>query len=428
MKASETNEIVREPVPFEELAIVEGLNRVSLLAGNPDRMETIYSYDKMDEFSDVEWESLSLKQNVVEILRENSYQFPSPVQKIAIPLALAGRDLLIRSKNGSGKTLSFLAPIISGIDIEKGIQAILLAPTQELVFQLARVLKSLCDDMGIVAAPLTKNTLLADNPMEIKKGIHIILGTPGRVASVLGTASNSLSDGLMVVLDEADRLLELSFNKPISALMALLPRSKQLFLCSATFPTAIGGFVEKHMSSPMRIQVNNQNLGNLEQFFVIATKKCHVKCLEFLLKELVIGKCIIYCKTSACAEEITLVILNHQIGVCLVHNEMSPKERAAAIRSFNLSDCKVLVSTDVTARGTDFRNASMVINCGIPFTSENYLHRIGRAGRFGMPGCVISIISSYEERYLAEYAKAIRASINPISNPGFLKYCKSNKK
>ncbi|ELA41978.1 uncharacterized protein VICG_00995 [Vittaforma corneae ATCC 50505] len=379
------------------------------------------------KYKNVKWSDLNLSVKSIKVLTSLGYNFPSPVQYQSIPNILAGNDVLVRAKNGSGKSLSFLIPIIEKINIESNnLQAIIVAPTRELALQIARFARSLCKDLNIKSAPLIGGSNIKDDIIRVSSGVQLLIGSPGRLYSILSKKLCQIDNNLLVVFDEADKLLDSLFFEDIYSLLQLLPKKKQMCLFSATFPQSAKSFINVNLSNPKLIKVNNEYaLFNIAQFYCVVDTETKLPCLKSLLACLDIDQCIIYVNSINHCQILAKKITEMGVSCYFIHSNLSQDERNQIFHNFSKNKTKILVSSDITTRGTDVQGVNVVINFELPMSSESYLHRIGRAGRFGKKGCCISIIHKSQLQLIHSYAQFVGTPVAPCTGNELKKFCRN---
>ncbi|KAI5169215.1 ATP-dependent RNA helicase DDX6/DHH1 [Pancytospora epiphaga] len=375
-------------------------------------------------FKDVKWNTLGVRADVIDAITRAGFIYPSPVQVLSIPHAIGGEDLLVRAKNGTGKTAAFIIPIINKIDVEKGLQAIILVPIRELALQISKIFMTFGREIGIKSVPLIGGTSLTEDIMRVKAGVHVIIGTPGRVIDILGKNVATVENDPILVFDEADKLLDCSFHSSITELLNILPVKRQMLLYSATFPHSTEGFVKSRMSNPRKIKVSEQNLRNVSQYFAVVKNETKMACLKSLLLTLNIDQCIIFCSSVSNVNYLAEKITALGMSAYFMHSSMDQEEKNIVYHNFTNKKCRILVSTDVTTRGIDVPGVNVVINFCMPSSSESYLHRVGRCGRFGTSACAINLVTKEDMSLLKMYEKAIGMKISPVSDFSFKGFCK----
>jgi ATP-dependent RNA helicase DDX6/DHH1 len=379
------------------------------------------------EHKDVSWSSLKLSPKTIRILTELGYKFPSPVQYQSIPEIIAGSDVLVRAKNGSGKSLSFLIPIIEKINVEdNSLQAIVVAPTRELALQIARFARSLCKDLNIKSAPLIGGSNISDDIMRVSSGVQLLVGSPGRLCSILSKNLCKISNNPLIIFDEADKLLDSVHFEEIYNFLNLMPKKRQICLFSATFPCSTKSFMNTNLTNPKLISANTDYaLPNLTQFYCITDNYTSLPCLKSLLLGLEIDQCIIYVNSINKCQMLARKITEMGLSCYFIHSQLTQDERNLIFHNFTKNNTKILISTDITTRGTDVQGVNVVINFELPLSSESYLHRMGRAGRFGRQGCCINIISEKQLQNVHLFASFVGSSVIPCFGDEFKKFCKN---
>ncbi|KAM0672694.1 putative ATP-dependent RNA helicase ddx6 [Ordospora colligata] len=375
----------------------------------------------VSETQNMTWEMFGLKPEVVKKIDVMGYAFPSPVQVKSIPHALYGRCLLVRSKNGTGKTASYVIPILNNVDVlDKDVQAIVVVPIRELALQVARNFRKMCEGLGILSVPVVGGMSMQDDIIRMLNGAHVMIGTPGRIVDLIEKKVGTLSKKVMLVFDEADKLLDISFAKIIARLLELMPQNRQIMLYSATFPYFIAGFMKKYMHSPLCINLMTELVPiGIKQFYVHVKLMDKLVCLNSLLtKTSGINQCVVFCNGIKTVELLAMKITEMGIPSYFMHSKMTQEHRNAVFHNFLKEKCKILVATDLITRGVDAPSTNYVINFDLPKTSESYLHRIGRAGRFGRAGVAISLVSEFDKEVLAEIEANVGNTISPLSDSG----------
>lgn len=393
---------------------------------DPSTRTDVESWKHMNESKNQDWATLGIKTEIANLLVKKGFTSPSPVQSASIPHALLGKDLLVKAWNGTGKTGSFIIPILNKISKEKALQALVIVPTRELALQISKLSIALGTELGLRCMPAIGGTNLADDILRLSAGVHLMVGTPGRIDDLLSKKLCAIENGLTLVFDEADKMLDATFYVAVSNILSKLPKERQTLLYSATFPRSIIGFVSENMNSPLRIKVDSLGLKNISQFFAKITLSTKILCLKSLLTCLDFNQCIIYCNSSETVKLLGKTIIMMGMSAYFIYSTMDINERNIVYHNFTANKCKILVSTDVTTRGIDVPGVNVVINFDLADSSESYQHRIGRAGRFGRKACAINLIHDDEKELLARYAASFGSSVLPISDPSFLEFSKNN--
>mmetsp|Transcript_28987 Transcript_28987/g.49532 ORF Transcript_28987/g.49532 Transcript_28987/m.49532 type:complete len:410 (-) Transcript_28987:29-1258(-) len=363
-----------------------------------------------------DFEDYYLKRELLMGIFEKGFEKPSPIQEEAIPIALAGRDILARAKNGTGKTASFLIPALEKCDADRNeIQVLILVPTRELALQTSHVCKELGKHTKIATMVTTGGTQLKDDIIRLCQPVHILVGTPGRVLDLAKKGIANLSQCDMVVLDEADKLLSIDFQPIIEQLLGFTKDPRQILLFSATFPMSVKNFKDKHLQRAHEINLMDQlTLRGITQYYAFVEEKQKVHCLNTLFSKLQINQSIIFCNTYKRVELLAKKITELGYSCFYIHAHMPQAQRNRVFHDFRNGACRNLVSSDLFTRGIDIQAVNVVINFDFPKNSETYLHRIGRSGRFGHLGLAINLIT-YEDRFnLYKIEQELGTEIKPI--------------
>ncbi|EER03229.1 RNA helicase, putative [Perkinsus marinus ATCC 50983] len=409
-----TKPLVKKEVTKAEEATSEVTEATKELLTSDDWKEKIHrpTADTRVKTTDVtatkgnDFEDYFLKRELLMGIFEKGFEKPSPIQEESIPPALAGKNILARAKNGTGKTASFLIPMLEKVntDITDGIQGLVLVPTRELALQTSAVAKELGKYMDAQVMVTTGGTSLRDDIMRLYNTVHILVGTPGRVLDLTNKGVCSLSDTCtMCVMDEADKLLSPEFQPVVEELVRFLPKEKrQILMFSATFPVTILDFKNKTHSKGCYPVL----------CFVEERQKVH--CLNTLFSKLTINQAIIFCNSVNRVELLAKKITELGFSCFYIHARMYQSHRNRVFHDFRNGACRCLVSSDLFTRGIDIENVNVVINFDFPKNSETYLHRIGRSGRFGHLGIAINMLT-YDDRFnLYRIEHELGTEIKPI--------------
>ncbi|KZO94215.1 DEAD-domain-containing protein [Calocera viscosa TUFC12733] len=362
------------------------------------------------------FEDYYLQRELLMGLFEMGFENPSPIQEAAIPVALTKRDILARAKNGTGKTGAFVIPTLQQVDVtKKYIQALILVPTRELALQTSQICKQLGKHMGVKVMVTTGGTTLKDDIMRLAEDVHVLVGTPGRILDLASKGIADLSKCPIFVMDEADKLLSAEFTPVMEQLLSHLPEDRQVMLFSATFPMSVAQFKEDHMKRPYEINLMEElTLRGVTQYYVFLEEKQKVHCLNTLFSKLQINQSIIFCNSTNRVELLAKKITELGYSCFFSHAKMLQQHRNRVFHDFRNGVCRNLVCSDLLTRGIDIQAVNVVINFDFPKTSETYLHRIGRSGRFGHLGLAINLIT-YEDRFnLYRIEQELGTEIQPI--------------
>jgi len=363
-----------------------------------------------------DFEDYMLKRELLMGIFEAGFEKPSPIQEAAIPIALMGRDIVARAKNGTGKTGSFLIPALERLDNTKDfIQQLILVPTRELALQTAHVAKTLGKYLNVNIMVTTGGTSLKEDIMRFYNPVHLLVATPGRVLDLAEKDVVKLGNCSSMVMDEADKLLSPEFQPIIEQIISFLPPEHQILLFSATFPVVVKGFMDKWLQNPFEINLMEQlTLKGVTQYYAFVEERQKVHCLNTLFSKLQINQSIIFCNSVNRVELLARKITELGYSCFYIHAKMLQSHRNRVFHDFRNGACRNLVCTDLFTRGIDIQAVNVVINFDFPKNSETYLHRIGRSGRFGHLGLAINLIT-YDDRFnLYKIESELGTEINPI--------------
>lgn len=363
-----------------------------------------------------DFEDYFLKRELLMGIFEKGFEHPSPIQEESIPIALTGRDILARAKNGTGKTAAFCIPALERIDPSKNvIQVLLLVPTRELALQTSQVCKELSKHLRIHIMVTTGGTSLKDDIMRLYQPVHLLVATPGRVLDLVNKGVCNLANCAMMVMDEADKLLSPEFQPLVERLISYLPQERQILLFSATFPVTVKAFKDKFLKKPYVINLMDElTLKGITQFYAFVEERQKVHCLNTLFSKLQINQSIIFCNSVNRVELLAKKITELGYSCFYIHAKMLQAHRNRVFHDFRNGVCRNLVSSDLFTRGIDIQAVNVVINFDFPKNSETYLHRVGRSGRFGHLGLAINLIT-YEDRFnLYRIEQELGTEIKPI--------------
>ncbi|PPQ65575.1 hypothetical protein CVT26_000524 [Gymnopilus dilepis] len=343
-----------------------------------------------------------------------NFEKPSAIQQRAILPITQGRDVIAQAQSGTGKTATFSISILQSIDITvRETQALVLSPTRELATQIQSVVLALGDYMNVQCHACIGGTSIGEDIRKLEYGQHVVSGTPGRVFDMIRRRSLRTRNIKMLVLDEADELLNKGFKDQIYDVYRYLPPATQVVLLSATLPYDVLEMTTKFMTDPIRILVKRDELTleGIKQFFVAVEKEdWKFDTLCDLYDTLTITQAVIFCNTRRKVDWLTEKMRASNFTVSSMHGEMAQKERDAIMAEFRGGTSRVLITTDVWARGIDVQQVSLVINYDLPANRENYIHRIGRSGRFGRKGVAINFVTVDDVRILRDIGKFLQTS------------------
>lgn len=363
-----------------------------------------------------EFDEFCLKRELLMGIFEKGWDKPSPIQEAAIPMALLGRDMLARAKNGTGKTGAYIIPILQRIDASLDhIQALIIVPTRELALQTSQICIELAKYINCRVMVTTGGTNLKEDIMRIYEKVHVIIATPGRILDLIDKDVAKVDKCKMLVLDEADKLLSQDFNAMLDSLISYLPKDRQILMFSATFPLTVENFMKKHLHDPYELNLMEElTLKGVTQYYAFVQERQKVHCLNTLFSKLQINQSIIFCNSTQRVELLAKKIAELGYSCYYIHAKMSQPHRNRVFHDFRSGLCRNLVCSDLFTRGIDIQAVNVVINFDFPKMAETYLHRIGRSGRYGHMGIAINLIT-YEDRFnLHRIEQELGTEIKPI--------------
>lgn len=341
------------------------------------------------------FEDFRLKRDLLMGIFEAGFEKPSPIQEEAIPVAVTGRDILARAKNGTGKTAAFVIPTLEKVKPKVNkIQALIMVPTRELALQTSQVVRTLGKHCKISCMVTTGGTNLRDDILRLSDAVHVLVGTPGRILDLASRKIADLSSCSLFVMDEADKMLSRDFKTIIEQILTFLPKNHQSLLFSATFPLSVKDFMVKHLHKPYEINLMEElTLKGITQYYAFVEERQKLHCLNTLFSKLQINQAIIFCNSTNRVELLAKKITDLGFSCYYSHARMKQQERNKVFHEFRQGKVRTLVCSDLLTRGIDIQAVNVVINFDFPKTAETYLHRIGRSGRFGHLGLAINLIN-----------------------------------
>lgn len=371
-----------------------------------DKSEKADKETKWDEHVVTSFDDMNLKDDLLRGIYAYGFEKPSAIQQRGIMPILAGHDTIAQAQSGTGKTATFSISVLQSINLaQKQTQALILAPTRELAQQIQKVVRALGDFLNVKSHACIGGTLVRDDIASLKSGVQIVVGTPGRVFDMVNRQIMLLDCVKLFVLDEADEMLSRGFKDQIYDIFQHLPPKVQVCLFSATMPPEILDISNKFMREPVRILVKKDELTleGIKQFYVAVDKEeWKFETLCDLYETLTITQAIIYCNTRRKVDWLTDKMGQRDFTVSSMHGDMTGQERELIMKEFRSGSSRVLITTDLLARGIDVQQVSLVINYDLPANRENYIHRIGRSGRFGRKGVAINFVTADDHRALRE--------------------------
>jgi superfamily II DNA/RNA helicase len=370
----------------------------------------------------ISFADLKLAPEILKALAESGYTIPTPIQAQAIPLVLEGSDLMAGAQTGTGKTAAFALPMLqkllpdassSASPARHPVRALILVPTRELAIQVEESVKAYAKHTKLRSLVVFGGVDIKTQTPTLKRGVEILVATPGRLLDHIEMKSVQLNQVQVLVLDEADRMLDMGFMPDLKRILALLPKKRQNLMFSATFSTEIRKLSAEFLTKPKLIEVarSNATAENVTQkVYLVEQADKHV-LLAQLLRGSDASQVLVFTKTKITAARLARQLQKEGVAADAIHGDKTQLERIKALDAFKQGTVTVLIGTDVAARGLDIDQLPMVINYEIPHAPEDYIHRIGRTGRAGASGKAISLVSPEEEKYLKEIEKLIKTEI-----------------
>lgn len=361
---------------------------------------------------------LGISQDLLDILTKQDFVIPTPIQTKAIPPALDGQDIVGIAQTGTGKTLAFGIPIIERLFLYQKGQALIIVPTRELALQVDEALRRIGRAYGMRTAVLIGGASMHHQLQDIRNKPHVIVATPGRLVDHMQQKLISLKGISILVLDEADRMLDIGFAPQIKQIIGATPRERQTMLFSATMPTAITSLALQYMKTPLRIETapSGTAVATIDQELFVVHKDNKLQLLEKILVENE-GSVLVFARTKHGTRRLTSALRHMGQKAIEIHSGRSLAQRKAALSGFKNGQYRVLVATDIAARGIDVVGISLVVNYDLPEQAEDYVHRIGRTGRAGMGGKAISFAAPDQRRAVMQIERLIRKTLQMSSLP-----------
>ena len=374
--------------------------------------------------------NFGLAEKILRALDDQGYTTPTPIQLKAIPVILEGRDVMGVAQTGTGKTAGFSLPVIEALlplantsvsPARHPVRALVLTPTRELANQVADSIRKYARYTGLRSAVVFGGVDMAAQSTTLQAGVEILIATPGRLLDHIQQKSVSLSQTKILILDEADRMLDMGFLPDIQRIINLLPKKRQNLMFSATFSPEIKKLASGILVDPETIEASKSSTAaeNVSQTVYQVDEAHKNEAIVHILKGRSLKQVLVFTNTRVGAARLTRMLEKKNIRSTAIHGDKSQPERMAALEAFKKGDYDVMVATDVAARGLDIVELPCVINYDLPFTAEDYVHRIGRTGRAGAAGDAISLYSVKDERCLADIEKLIKQKLPRQALPGF---------
>ena len=371
----------------------------------------------------MQFESLQITAPILRALKEEGYSIPTPIQAQAIPHIIQGKDLLGCAQTGTGKTAAFAIPILQQLgkkartDGWKPIRSLIVTPTRELAIQIDESFKTYGRYTGLTSTVVFGGVNQSKQVSALQRGVDILVATPGRLLDLMNQRYISLRDVELFVLDEADRMLDMGFINDVKKLLVALPKKRQSLFFSATMPPEIVKLANTILVNPVKVEVTpvSSTVDIIQQMMYFVDRGNKNKLLIEVLKDPKIKTCLVFTRTKHTANKVAKILEENDIKADAIHGNKSQNARQLALSNFKEQKIRVLVATDIAARGIDVDNLEYVINYEISNIAETYVHRIGRTGRAGAKGTALSFCDAEEKAYLKDIEKLIAKKI-PINS------------
>jgi translation initiation factor 4A len=365
------------------------------------------------------FDSMNLSENILRGIYAHGFEKPSAIQKIAIVPILNGNDVIAQAQSGTGKTGTFTISILGKIDFNiLEPQAMIIVPVRELALQIGKVIEQIgvyCE--AKVYCCIGGQDVRSDES-ELRKGKHVIVGTPGRIYHMINKGSISLNNIKLLIIDEADAMLEKGFKDQLYEIFKLgFPEKMQIALFSATLTSQTMDIAHKFMRSPLKIEVKKEevNLAGIQQYKINMSKDEHkFATLIDLYKFISVKQAIIYCNNKNKVVSLAAELTDHKLSMIFMHGEMTQEERNKIMGEFRAGTYRILITTDLLARGIDIQQVSLVINYDIPLNRENYIHRIGRTGRYGRKGVALNFVTDRDVQQIQDIESFYAISVSEL--------------
>ena len=363
----------------------------------------------IDAVESAGFSGLGLDTRIVDALAALGYEEPTPVQREAIPPLLAGRDLLGQAATGTGKTAAFALPLLHFVtpnaEPRERLRALILVPTRELAMQVAEAVHKYGKALGIIALPIYGGAPMETQLRALKRGVDVVVATPGRALDHIRRKTLRLDSVKIVILDEADEMLDMGFAEDLEAILGATPSERQTALFSATLPPRIADIANKHLKSPVRVRIDREvvpagSAPRVRQTAYIVGRSHKMATLGRVLDVENPTSAIVFCRTRTEVDELTESLNGRGYRAEALHGGLSQEQRDRVMKKFRANTADLLIATDVAARGLDVEHVSHVVNYDVPTSAEAYVHRIGRTGRAGREGVAITLAEPREHRLL----------------------------
>jgi superfamily II DNA/RNA helicase len=370
--------------------------------------------------------TLGLDSTLLDNLSRLGYTEPTPVQREAIPAVLAGGDLLVSSQTGSGKTAAFVLPGLQRLRTAAtragiGPRMLVLTPTRELALQVQKATHGYCSGQRLLTACLVGGMPFSRQLDQVRKPVDIVIATPGRLKDHMDRGSVELSRVEILVLDEADRMLDMGFQEEIDSIIGRAPKERQTLLFSATLAGVVGHLAGRVTRNPKRVEIvrREETKPDITQHALIADNDAHKdRLLDCLLREVDVEQALVFTAMKRTAADLTLTLIGKGFTAAALHGDMHQSERARALKQVRDGKMRVLVATDVAARGIDVPGINLVVNYDAPRQAEDYVHRIGRTGRAGRAGIAVTFLGQADRHLVRQIERFTGNRVSLMEIPG----------
>lgn len=369
----------------------------------------------------VTFKDLGLAENVLQAVSDLGFESPTPIQEKAIPVMMAGRDMIGQAQTGTGKTAAFALPILSKLQPgEKAIKALVLEPTRELAIQVAEAFQSFArrsEDFRVM--PIYGGASYENQIRSLRHGVQVVVGTPGRLIDLIERGKLSLKDVSFMVIDEADEMLRMGFIDDVDWILSQLPKERQNALFSATMPDAIRRIAHNHLIDPeeVRIESRTTTATTVHQRYWVVSGVHKIDAMTRMLEVETYDAVLVFVRTKTDAEDVANKLMGRGMACAALHGDIPQRQREKIIERLKNGTLDIIIATDVAARGLDVDRITHVFNYDIPYDAETYVHRIGRTGRAGRTGEAILFVSPRERRALRQIERVTRQRIEPMRMP-----------
>jgi ATP-dependent RNA helicase RhlE len=375
----------------------------------------------------MKFNELNLLEPILNALTKQGYTEPTPIQQQAIPYVLEGRDVMGCAQTGTGKTAAFAIPIIQRIHASKQadnsnkIRALIVTPTRELAIQIEESFKNYGSELKLRYTVIFGGVNQSQQVNRLKNGVDVLIATPGRLLDLQQQGFIKLGNLEIFVLDEADRMLDMGFIHDVKKIIKMIPAKRQTLFFSATMPKEITSLANSILTDPVKVEVNpvSSTAEMIEQALYYVDTPAKKDLLVHVLKETTAPSVLVFSRTKHGADKIVKLLAKNKVTAEAIHGNKSQNARQRALSNFKDKTSRVLVATDIAARGIDIDELSFVINYDIPNIPETYVHRIGRTGRAGASGIAVSFCDKEERKYIRDIQKLISLEIPVVNNHPF---------